>query len=153
LFHKKGTNKCFPYRTRQVPKSWCTSNGTFQTEGGGNLEVKFFVHWGRLTLDHVNKWQCDLNGYSEADDMINIIWLKELLNSSMDVELWRQVDYVFYLQKALYQQGGISYFKTVVDTVFKMSSMAEESLKSFIKDFGIKGLAKIPNENVRLISF
>jgi hypothetical protein len=37
-------------------------------------------------------------------------------------------------------------------TVFKMSIMADESLKSFIKDFGKNGLAKIPNENVRLIS-
>ena len=33
-----------------------------------------------------------------------------------------------------------------------MSIMAEESLKSFIKDFGKNGLAKIPSENVRLIS-
>jgi hypothetical protein len=32
-----------------------------------------------------------------------------------------------------------------------MSSMTEESLKSFIKDFGKNGLAKVPNENARLI--
>ena len=40
-----------------------------------------------------------------------------------------------------------------MDTVFKMSSMTEESLKSFIKDFGKNGLAKVPNENVCLITF
>jgi hypothetical protein len=40
-----------------------------------------------------------------------------------------------------------------VDTVFKMSSMTEESLKSFIKDFGKNGLVKVPNENVCLITF
>jgi hypothetical protein len=33
-----------------------------------------------------------------------------------------------------------------------MSIMAEESLNEFIKDFGKNGLAKIPNENVQLIS-
>ena len=33
-----------------------------------------------------------------------------------------------------------------------MSSMAEESLKSFIKEFGRLGLAKIPHENVRTIA-
>jgi hypothetical protein len=33
-----------------------------------------------------------------------------------------------------------------------MSSMAEESLKSFIKEFGKQGLAKIPHENVRTIA-
>jgi hypothetical protein len=32
--------------------------------------------------------------------------------------------------------------------MFKMSSMAEDSLKSFIKEFGKQGLAKIPHENV-----
>jgi len=33
LFHKKGAPKCFPYTTRQVPKSWCTSNGNFHMLG------------------------------------------------------------------------------------------------------------------------
>jgi len=42
FFHKKGTPKCFPYTTRQVPKTWCTSNGNFHTEGRGKLELKFF---------------------------------------------------------------------------------------------------------------
>ena len=32
LFHKKGTTKHFPYLTRQVPKTWHTSNGDFQTK-------------------------------------------------------------------------------------------------------------------------
>ena len=44
VFHKKGTPKCFPYTTRQVPKSWCTSNGNFHTEGRGKLELKFFEY-------------------------------------------------------------------------------------------------------------
>jgi hypothetical protein len=44
LFHKKGTAKQFPYLTRQVPKSWRTSNGTFQTKGKGNLQLKFFQY-------------------------------------------------------------------------------------------------------------
>ena len=34
-----------------------------------------------------------------------------------------------------------------------MSSMAEESLKSFIKDFGKNGLAKVEHENVQTISY
>ncbi len=34
-----------------------------------------------------------------------------------------------------------------------MSSMTEESLTSFIKDFGKNALAKVPNENVHLICF
>jgi hypothetical protein len=42
LFHQKGTKKYFPYLTRQVSKPWCTSNGTFHTEGKSSIEVNFF---------------------------------------------------------------------------------------------------------------
>ena len=39
LFHKKGTPKYFPYSARQVPKSWCTSNGVSHTEGRGEDKI------------------------------------------------------------------------------------------------------------------
>ena len=42
LFHKKGTPKHFPYLTRQVPKTWHTSNGDFQTKRKGDIQLKFF---------------------------------------------------------------------------------------------------------------
>ena len=114
--------------------------------------VDLTVHWGKLPLSHILNWQRDFNGYSADVDHVSNIWIKDLLTSSMDPELKRQVDEQ-YSELDLYQQGGISYFKITVDTIFKMSIMAEESLKSFIKDFGKNGLAKIPNENVRLITF
>ena len=66
-------------------------------------------------------------------DHISSVWIKDLLAAAMDTKLKRQVDEQ-YKELDLYQQGGISYFKIIVDTVFKMSSMTEESLKSFIKD-------------------
>jgi hypothetical protein len=52
MFHKKGTHKCFPYSARLVPKSWCTSNGTFHTEGKGKLEIQFveYSHSKTVTL-------------------------------------------------------------------------------------------------------
>ena len=114
--------------------------------------VDLTVHWGKLPLDHILKWQRDFNGYSDDDDHVSNIWIKDLLSSSMDPELKKQVDEQ-YSELDLYQQGGISYFKITVDTVFKMSIMAEESLKSFIKDFGKNGLAEIPGENVWHITF
>jgi hypothetical protein len=114
--------------------------------------IDLTLHWGKLPLDHILKWQHDFNGYSSDVDHVSNIWIKDLLASSMDTELKRQVDEQ-YRELDLYQQVGILYFKIVVDTVFKMSSMTEESLKSFIKDFGKNGLAKVSNENVRLITF
>ena len=42
--------------------------------------------------------------------------------------------------------------KITFNTVFKMSAMAEESLKTFIKDFGKNRFAKVSHENVRAIA-
>ncbi len=39
---EKGRPKHFPYLTRQVPCSWHTSNGVFQTKGRGKPPIKFF---------------------------------------------------------------------------------------------------------------
>ena len=41
FFHEKGKPKPFPYLTRQVPKSWHTSNGTFHMHVRDKLRVKF----------------------------------------------------------------------------------------------------------------
>ena len=43
-FLQKGTDTHFPYLKRQVPKSWHTSNGSFQTNGRAKLRVKFFEY-------------------------------------------------------------------------------------------------------------
>ena len=61
---EKGTPKCFPYSARLVPKSWCTSNGTFHTEGKGNLELQFFEysHSKTVTL------QPDIVEYDDDSD-------------------------------------------------------------------------------------
>ena len=80
-----------------------------------------------MPLDHILKWKHDFNGYFSDVDHVRSIWIKDLLASSMDPELKRQVDEQ-NSELDLYQQGGISYFKIVMDTVFKMSSMTEESL-------------------------
>ena len=44
LFHEKGTVRHFPYLTRQVPKSWHTSNGSFLTKGRSKVNLKFFEY-------------------------------------------------------------------------------------------------------------
>ena len=40
----KGKDKSFPYLTRQAPKSWCTSNGSFQTHVRGKFRLNFFEY-------------------------------------------------------------------------------------------------------------
>ena len=41
-FLPKGKDKPFHYLTRQVSKSWHTSNVSFQTNGRANIRVRFF---------------------------------------------------------------------------------------------------------------
>lgn len=113
--------------------------------------IDLSAHWGKLSVEHVGRWQRDFNGYSLDEDHDSAVWLKDLMSNSMDPELRKQVDEKYVLLDE-YMKGGIAYFKTAVDMIFKMSSMSEDSLKSFMKEFGKNGLAKIPHENVRLIA-
>jgi hypothetical protein len=43
-FQEKGTKPRFSYLTRQVPKSWHTSNGSFLTKGRGEVNLTFFEY-------------------------------------------------------------------------------------------------------------
>jgi hypothetical protein len=43
-FLPKGKDKPFPNLTRQAPKPWRTSNGSFQTNGRGKIRLKFFEY-------------------------------------------------------------------------------------------------------------
>jgi hypothetical protein len=51
--------------------------------------VDLTLHWGKLPLDHILKWQRDFNGYSLDVDHVSSIWIKDLLALSMDTELKR----------------------------------------------------------------
>ena len=113
--------------------------------------IDLSAHWGKLSVEHVGRWQRDFNAYLMDDDQDSAVWLKDLMSNSLDPELRKQVDEKYILLDA-YKKGGVAYFKTAVDIIFKMSSMSEDSLKSFMKEFGKNGLAKIPHENVRLIA-
>jgi hypothetical protein len=41
LFMKKGSGKCISIKSRVVPQSWGTSNGTFVTDKVGDIEILF----------------------------------------------------------------------------------------------------------------
>jgi hypothetical protein len=54
--------------------------------------VDLTLHWGKLPLDHILKWQRHFNGYSSDVDHVSSIWIKDLLASLMNTELKRHVD-------------------------------------------------------------
>jgi hypothetical protein len=138
----------------QIPRGYSDTVGVNGWEDCWDLAgeiIDITANWGKLSLDHCCKWQRDFNGYSDDVDHVSSIWSKDLLANSMDPELRRVVEEK-YSKLDPYLQGGITFLKLTFDTVFKMSAMAEESLKTFIKDFGKNGLAKVSHENVRAIA-
>jgi hypothetical protein len=92
-FLQKGNDKPFPFLTRQVPKSWRTSNGSFQTNGRGRkLRLKFFEHSAsreytiqpdivEYDKNHMNKLWFDLilscNTRKELGIVLDL-WTKEI---------------------------------------------------------------------------
>ena len=78
LFHEKGKTKHFPYLTRQVPCSWHTSNGVFQTKGRGKLTIKFF--------EYSNSKEFQRNQMSLS---MTRRWASQRLTSSLGATQWR----------------------------------------------------------------
>ncbi len=101
-------------------------------------------------MSHCKNWQQDLNDHAVDEDYESSIWVRELLEGCLDPELNKQVNEKYDCLDA-YQKGGITYFKILVDTVFKMSNLTVKSLKQFITDFGKDRLSKVKGENVRHI--
>ena len=56
------------------------------------------------------------------EDYESSIWVRELLDGCLDPKLQKQIRDKYDRLKA-YKKGGITYFKILVDTVFKMSSL------------------------------
>ncbi len=76
-------------------------------------------------------------------------WAKEFLTNSCDINLVKRIEEKFD-GLAEYEQGGITYLKIALDEMFTMSNMVIMSLQKYLKQFAQEGIAKVPNEDVRL---
>jgi hypothetical protein len=108
----------------------------FHTPDFSTIDIS--QNWNQVTMSHCENWQQDLNDHAVNEDYELSIWVRELLEGCLDPELKKQVNEKYDCLDA-YQKGGITYFKILVDTVFKMSSLTVKSLTQFITDFGKTG--------------
>ncbi len=76
-------------------------------------------------------------------------WAKEFLTYSCDINLVKRIEEKFD-GLAEYEQGGITYLNIALDEMFTMSNMVIMSLQKYLKQFAREGIAKVPNEDVRL---
>jgi len=137
-----------------VPLVYDDTGLTFEDRWGFNNPnfslIDISQNWNQVTMSHCKNWQRDVNDHAVDVDYESSVWTKELLEGCLDPELKKQVKDK-YNRLDLYKRGGITYFKIVVDTVFKMSSLTVKSLKEFISDFGKNGLIKVQGENVHQV--
>jgi hypothetical protein len=145
-----GLSKCNVAKFRDVYRQQSaalTFEDCWNLNGPDFTTVNLTKHWNQVTMSHCSNWQRDVNDHAVNEDYESSIWMRELLEGCLDSELQKQVNDKFERLDA-YEKGGITYFKILVDTVFKMSSLTVKSLKQFIADFGKDGLSKVQGENV-----
>ena len=123
----------------QVPSVYDDHGLTYEDcwniNGSNFTTVDISKHWNQVTMSHCSNWQRDVNNHAVNEDYESSFLIRELLEGCLDSELQKQVNDKFDCLDA-YEKGGITYFKILVYTVFKMSSLTVKSLKQFIADFG-----------------
>jgi hypothetical protein len=76
-------------------------------------------------------------------------WAKSLMRNSCDALLVERIDEKFK-DLSLYEQGGVTYIKLALDEIFTISNTVVATLQGFFENFAKDGIAKVPNEDVRV---
>jgi hypothetical protein len=76
-------------------------------------------------------------------------WAKSLMINSCDALLAKQIDKKF-ADLSLFEQGGVTYIKLALDGMFTISKTIVTTLQGFFENFAKDGIAKVPNEDVRV---
>lgn len=111
--------------------------------------VHLLKNWGQLTLPQCRAWQRDSFDYASAEDLTSMEWARALMMNSCDALLVERIDEKFE-ELALYEQGGVTYIKIALDEMFTISNTVVTTLQGFFDAFSKAGIAKVPNEDVRL---
>ena len=76
-------------------------------------------------------------------------WVKSLMINSCDALLVKQINKTFK-DLSLFEQGGVTYIKLALDEMFTISNTVVTTLQGFFKNASKDGIAKVPNEDVRV---
>ncbi len=106
-------------------------------------------NWGKLTLQQCCKWQQDSFDYASLEDLTSMEWAKSLMINSCDALLVERIDKKFE-DLSPNGQGGVIYIKLALDKMFTISNTVVATLQGFFENFAKDGIAKVPNEDVRV---
>jgi hypothetical protein len=113
------------------------------------MGVHLLKNWGKITLQQCCAWQQDSFDYASLEDLTSMEWAKSLMMNSCDALLVERIDEKFK-DLSLYEQGGVTYIKLVLNKMFTISNTVVAILQSFFDNFAKDGIAKVPNEDVRV---
>ncbi len=111
--------------------------------------VHLLKNWGKLILQQCCAWQQDSFDYASLEGLTSMEWAKSLMMNSCDALLVEQIDKKFK-DLSLFEQGGVTYIKLVLDKMFTISNTVVTTLQGFSENFAKDGIAKVPNEDVRV---
>ena len=116
----------------------------------GNMKltgVNLLKNWGMLTLPQCRDWQCDSFSYECTNNLTSMEWAKTRMTKSFEVLLVDWIEKKFN-ELDLYEQGGVTYLKIVIDAMFTTSNTVVATLQGFFETFAKEDIAKVPNEDV-----
>ncbi len=111
--------------------------------------VHLLKNWGKLTLQQCCAWQQDSFDYASLEDLTSMEWAKFLMIKSCDALLVERIDEKFE-DLSLYKEGGVTYIKLALNKMFTISNTVVATLQGFFENFAKDGIAKVPNEDVRV---
>ncbi len=76
-------------------------------------------------------------------------WAKTLMMNSCDALLVERIDKKFDELRPD-EQDGVMHIKLALDEIFTVSNTVVNILQGFFENFAKEGIAKVPNEDVRL---
>ena len=100
-------------------------------------------------LSQCKTWQRDSLNYASLEDLTSMEWAKTLMMNSCDALLVERIDEKFEDLRQD-EQGGVTYIKLALDEMFTGSNTVVNTLQGFFENFAKEGIAKVPNEDVRL---
>ncbi len=102
-----------------------------------------------LTIEQCCAWQRNSLDYASTDNLTTMEWAKTLMMNSCDSILVECIDKKFK-ELHLYKQGGITYIKLALDEMFTIGNTIVTTLQGLFETFAKDGIAKVPNEDVRV---
>ncbi len=89
--------------------------------------VHLLKNWRKLTLRQCCTWQQHSFNYASLEDLTSMEWAKSLMMNFYDALLIERIDRNFK-DLSLFEQGGVTYNKLVLDKMFTISTTVVAAL-------------------------